>query len=71
MDSCEVATNRFGGSVVWMAPPSAASATNAVTPPVNTPAPDCHQGVAGMADVAVPTPTSVNSSPVRWNSGAR
>ena len=58
MDSWDVATKRWGGRVVWMAPPSAASEANANTPPVNTPAPDCHHGLVGIAVVAVPTPTS-------------
>jgi hypothetical protein len=66
----EVEMTVRGGALVSTAPPSAESATNASTPAAKTPAPVCHHGLAGIATVAVPRPTSVKRTPERWTNGA-
>ena len=51
-------------AAVITAPPSGPSARNASVPAKKRPTPDCHQGLAGMAIVANPKPTSVMRIPV-------
>src|SRR2546429_9548395 len=63
-ESSEVETAVPGGALVRIAQPSGASATKASVPARKTPAPDCHQGLAGIANVVLPRPTSVGRRPV-------
>ena len=62
-DRSEVATTAPGPSVTWIDTARAASATNAATPGVKTPASEHSQGVAGMANVALAAPMLTARSP--------
>jgi len=64
MEISDVANPTPAGAPVRIAQPSGASATNASVPAKKTPAPVCHQGLAGMANVVFPRLTSVTHSPV-------
>ena len=56
-------------SVVRTAPPRAASATNPSVPPAKTPTAVCHQALAGIDHVDVPTAASSTTKPLRCVSG--
>src|SRR3989449_5908417 len=57
-ESSEVETAVPGGALVRIAQPSGASAMKASVPARKTPAPDCHQGLAGIAKGGFARPTS-------------
>src|SRR2546426_12441728 len=62
-ESSEVETAVPGGALVRIAHPSGASATKASVPARKTPAPDCHQGLAGIAKGVLPPPASGGRRP--------
>src|SRR5262245_22573317 len=63
-DSSDVVTPNPAGALVSTDAPSGMSATSAVVPARKTPAPDCHQGLAGIQALAIPSPTSDSLRPV-------
>jgi hypothetical protein len=69
-ESSDVVTPIPAGALVRTEPLSAMSATKAVVPAKNTPAPDCHHVVAGIHALAVPRPISDNRKPVSFVTGA-
>jgi hypothetical protein len=70
IESSEEATPTLAGAVLRTAQPSGRSATNATVPEKKTPAPVCHHGLAGIATLAIPWPTSDSRRPVRRLIGA-
>src|SRR5438270_8045207 len=67
--SSEDVTSDPAGAAVNTALARARSATKAIEPAKNTPAPDCHQRLAGIAALATPGPLSVRRRPVSFVSG--
>src|SRR2546430_5822219 len=68
-DSSDDATETPAGAPVSTAQESGRSATNAIVPARNTPAPDCHQTLAGIDALATPIPASDRRRPVSFAAG--
>src|SRR5512142_2577802 len=69
-ESSDDVTTTPGAALVKIEQASGRSVTNAIVPDRNTPAPDCHHTLAGIAALAIPTPTCVRRIPVSFISGA-
>jgi hypothetical protein len=69
-ESSDVVTPIPAGALVSTEPLSAISATKAIVPARNTPAPDCHHREAGIHALAIPRPTSDSRRPVSFVTGA-
>jgi hypothetical protein len=70
-DSSDVAYAVIAGSALWTAQPKGASASIASVPTEITPYGLSSHRLAGIENVAVPRPTSVNSIPVKPFTGGR
>src|SRR5215467_13609386 len=68
-ESSVVVTPIPAGALVSTDEPSARFATKAVVPARKTPAADCHQALAGIQALAIPSPTSDRRRPVSLVTG--